>query len=59
MPGPARGVAEICVSRVDRTSNAELASATLITLMGDEDDDVPLEPGIYGIRDAIADAERS
>lgn len=35
-----KGVAEVIAYRVDRTSNAELASATLITLMNDDDDDV-------------------
>ena len=35
-----KGIAEVCANRVDRTSNAALASATLTTLMTDEDDDV-------------------
>jgi len=35
-----KGVAEVCATNVDRTSNAALASATLATLMTDEDDDV-------------------
>ncbi|PRB66530.1 hypothetical protein [Arthrobacter sp. MYb213] len=35
-----KGAAEICANRVDRTSNAELASSTLITLMHDDDDEV-------------------
>lgn len=35
-----KGIAEVIAYRVDRTSNVELASATLITLMNDDDDDV-------------------
>ncbi|WP_426225741.1 hypothetical protein [Pseudarthrobacter sp. DSP2-3-2b1] len=35
-----KGAAEMCANRVDRTSNAELASSTLIILMNDNDDDV-------------------
>lgn len=35
-----KGVAEVCADRVDRTSNAALASCALTTLMTDEDDDV-------------------
>jgi hypothetical protein len=35
-----KGVAEVCAYRVDRTSNASLAAASLTKLMADEDDDV-------------------
>lgn len=35
-----KGVAEVCANRVDRTSNAALASGTLTTLMTAEDDEV-------------------
>ncbi len=35
-----KGVAQICAGRVDRTSNAELATSCLIRLMNDDDDDV-------------------
>lgn len=35
-----KGAAEMCVNRVDRTLNAELASSTLVNLMNDDDDEV-------------------
>lgn len=35
-----KGVAEVCAGRVDRTSNADLATASLIRLMNDDDDEV-------------------
>lgn len=35
-----KGAAELCANRVDRTSNVELATAALLTLMNDDDSDV-------------------
>lgn len=35
-----KGAAEVCANRVDRTSNVELASSTLIGLMSDDDSEV-------------------
>lgn len=35
-----KGAAEVCANRVDRTSNADLASSALIRLMDDDDDSV-------------------
>lgn len=35
-----KGVAEVCAGRVDRTSNADLATASLIRLMNDDEDEV-------------------
>jgi hypothetical protein len=35
-----KGVAEVCAGRVDRTSDAYLAAATLVALMPDDDDEV-------------------
>ncbi|WP_225997229.1 hypothetical protein [Myceligenerans pegani] len=35
-----RGVADVVAARIDRTSNVELATSSLMTLMHDDDDDV-------------------
>jgi hypothetical protein len=35
-----QGVAQLCARRVDRTSNADLATTALLQLMSDEDDEV-------------------
>ncbi|MFD1505051.1 hypothetical protein FE374_10435 [Georgenia yuyongxinii] len=35
-----KGVAEVCAARIDRTSNVELATSSLMSLMNDDDDEV-------------------
>lgn len=45
-----RGIAHLCASRLDRTSNAELAASTLVPLFNDPDD---------GVREAAADVAGS